>query len=526
MASITHSLRQATVHAVAITLLASIMSSVAITAQADAAVPGKPFTETGCEEYSDSVARLYTAGLGRQPEQGGFEWWLTEYSAGRWSLTAAAEFFTQSTEFQVSYGALDDRGFVQQLYRNVLGREGEVGGVDFWTDELTRGSSRGTVLLRFAESPENIVNSGTTQPALGEFNNGLAGAWTCAVAGPTTAPAEPTVNQQRRQLPAPIGWATEALAAATIRAQSNQPPYDRDAYSGSWGWSDTDGDCQNDRHEVLIAESLVRVTLSADGCFVESGRWVDPYTGQAHTSASAVTIDHTVPLAHAHRSGASTWGGSRKQAFHSDLAEPATLVVVGAATNQSKGDRGPDRWRPTLRSSWCGYAVAWVRVKQRWSLSYTAAEVAALEEMLGTCTADSTVPGYAQVEIARSVVAPRPAPRPATPQPAPAPTPPPTGPSGGVELASCNRHTEVVTIRNSSGSRVSLSGWWLHDKGNKHRYHFNQSLAPGESLDVLTGRDAAARAGAVVWKRNHVWNNEGDTAHLVAPDGTTTTRRC
>lgn len=154
---------------------------------AGSSVPGKDFTETGCDGYSDSVARLYTAGLGREPERGGFEFWFDEYTSGRWDLTSMAGFFTQSPEFHSSYGSLTQDGFIRQLYRNVLGREGEQGGVEFWNSQMNAGMSRGTVLLRFAESPENITNSGTAQPILGPFNEGRIGPWVCV----GTTPASP-----------------------------------------------------------------------------------------------------------------------------------------------------------------------------------------------------------------------------------------------------------------------------------------------------------------------------------------------
>lgn len=145
----------------------------------EAAVPDKEFTETGCDGSSDSVARLHTAGLGREPEQGGFEFWMVEYTNGRWDLTRMATFFTQSPEFEQSYGTLNQDEFIRQLYRNVLGREGEPGGVTFWNEQMDLGMDRGTVLLRFAESPENITNSGTVEPILGPFNAGLSGPWSC-----------------------------------------------------------------------------------------------------------------------------------------------------------------------------------------------------------------------------------------------------------------------------------------------------------------------------------------------------------
>ena len=188
-------------------------------ASAGAAVPGKPFTETGCENYSDSVARLYTAGLGREPEQGGFEFWMAEYTAGRWDLPSMATFFTQSPEFAESYGDLTNDGFIRQLYRNVLAREGESGGITFWNQQMALGMDRGTVLLRFAESPENITNSGTVEPELGPFNAGRLGPWTCA------QPAADPGNAPTGQTPA------DALPFGT--AFSHQSRFSDDAFNGT-----------------------------------------------------------------------------------------------------------------------------------------------------------------------------------------------------------------------------------------------------------------------------------------------------
>lgn len=169
----------------AIFLIAALL--VSSSTSSGSAVPGKDFTETGCDGYSDSVARLYTAGLDREPEQGGFEFWMTEYTAGRYDLPRMATFFTQSAEFVAAYGELSQDEFIRQLYRNVLDREGESGGITFWNEQMDLGMDRGTVLLRFAESPENITNSGTVEPTLGPFNAGLTEAWTCNPQVPTPA---------------------------------------------------------------------------------------------------------------------------------------------------------------------------------------------------------------------------------------------------------------------------------------------------------------------------------------------------
>lgn len=161
-------------------LVLAMAGSLLIATPGGASVPDKPFTQTLCEGDSDSIARLYTAGLGRQPEQGGFDFWVTEYTLGTWTFPRMAEFFVNSPEFNESYGTLDQDSFIRQLYRNILGREGEVGGVTFWNEQMTAGMTRATVLMRFAESPENIEISGTTPPTLGDFNEGRPeGPWRC-----------------------------------------------------------------------------------------------------------------------------------------------------------------------------------------------------------------------------------------------------------------------------------------------------------------------------------------------------------
>lgn len=56
-------------------------------------------------------------------------------------------------------------------------------------------------------------------------------------------------------------------------------------------WADADGDCQNTRQEVLIAESRVPVTLGPKGCRVTAGQWHDPYTDRVFTNPRRLDID-------------------------------------------------------------------------------------------------------------------------------------------------------------------------------------------------------------------------------------------
>ena len=66
--------------------------------------------------------------------------------------------FYTSPEFTARYGTgTTDQQFVSLLYRNVLGRDAEPGGIAFWTDSLARGTGRAEVVVAISESYEHQV---------------------------------------------------------------------------------------------------------------------------------------------------------------------------------------------------------------------------------------------------------------------------------------------------------------------------------------------------------------------------------
>lgn len=101
------------------------------------------------------VVRLYSAYFLRRPDIGGLDYWVGHYRSGT-SVNQMSQYFSGTPEFRDRYGTLTNRGFVQLVYRNVLGRPGETAGVDYWTGVLDRRErNRGQVMVGFSESPEN-----------------------------------------------------------------------------------------------------------------------------------------------------------------------------------------------------------------------------------------------------------------------------------------------------------------------------------------------------------------------------------
>lgn len=180
--------------------------------------------------------------------------------------------------------------------------------------------------------------------------------------------------------------AETALDQLTVAAESSQGVrYQRSLYQPN-GWRLARGEC--DAREMVMLAEAVLISGIDDDCQPSHGAWWSWYDGRKIVASSLVDIDHMVPLAEAHASGAARWTASRKQAFANDLELEAALTAVSSSSNRSKSDRDPAEWKPPLRSAWCQYARDWIAVKAKWRLSADVAEVSALRAMLSSCARD------------------------------------------------------------------------------------------------------------------------------------------
>lgn len=123
-----------------------------------------------------------------------------------------------------------------------------------------------------------------------------------------------------------------------------------------------------------------------------SGKWLSRYDNKTITISSKLDIDHLVPLKEAWESGASFWSSKERTAFANDLSFAGSLIAVPASTNRAKADRDPSTWLPANVSFRCTYAVTWVQVKYRWSLSIDESEFKALRTQLATCPKSKKYP--------------------------------------------------------------------------------------------------------------------------------------
>lgn len=114
--------------------------------------------DTDTWDNAGSAYRLYTAAFDRAPDEAGLGYWIEQLDNGG-SLQLAASGFINSAEFETLYGAnASDTTFITKLYNNVLDRDPDQAGLNYWLSQLDNGMSRESALINFSESGENINN--------------------------------------------------------------------------------------------------------------------------------------------------------------------------------------------------------------------------------------------------------------------------------------------------------------------------------------------------------------------------------
>ena len=118
------------------------------------------------EGNAGQAYRLYQAAFDRTPDKAGLGYWINSLD-NQIDLQQAATGFLNSSEFIGLYGEnISDTSFVSALYQNVLHRDLDDSGANFWMNELQTGS-RENVLIGFSESEENQLQ------VMGAIQNGI-----------------------------------------------------------------------------------------------------------------------------------------------------------------------------------------------------------------------------------------------------------------------------------------------------------------------------------------------------------------
>lgn len=100
------------------------------------------------------IAALYVGFFKRAPDNSGLSYWVNQAQTGGYGddltlLKAISAGFAQHPQFALDYGQLDNAGFVNKLYQNMLGGTGDQDGINYWIGELNKGTTRSDLVAQF-----------------------------------------------------------------------------------------------------------------------------------------------------------------------------------------------------------------------------------------------------------------------------------------------------------------------------------------------------------------------------------------
>ena len=102
------------------------------------------------------ATRLYTECLGREPEEGGLNFWSLSLTNQERTGTQAAKEFFYSEEF-ISKG-LNDNDYVVRLYKTFMGREPDDAGKAHWINQLSSGAMNRDQVFDFFSTCEEFTD--------------------------------------------------------------------------------------------------------------------------------------------------------------------------------------------------------------------------------------------------------------------------------------------------------------------------------------------------------------------------------
>ena len=122
-------------------------------------IPGGPAPTI--QDWQGGIDRLFSAAFGRAPDLGGRDFWVDQTNNNGLGFDQVAENFLRSPEGIRRFAPeAPNRDFCRNLYENVLGRLPDDEGLDFWVDQLDKGTlTQAEMLIDFANSQENIKNT-------------------------------------------------------------------------------------------------------------------------------------------------------------------------------------------------------------------------------------------------------------------------------------------------------------------------------------------------------------------------------
>ncbi len=178
------------------------------------------------------------------------------------------------------------------------------------------------------------------------------------------------------------------------------PPYNREKQYGPWMPDPSGKTCFNTRGLVLVRESKDEVVVIKDQpCFIESGKWKDPYTARTFKMAADIEVDHMVPLKQNYLSSGWRWKSQIRCNYANFMGNNFHLIPVSKVENRLKSDQTPASYLPPNEKYHCTYVQNWLQIKAIWGLILSTREGEGIKKIIDE--EGCKIQGYSLSELRR-----------------------------------------------------------------------------------------------------------------------------
>ena len=87
-------------------------------------------------DVEKELSGLYLTIIGRSPDADGVSYWVNEVMSEKLTVAQVGQSFFDQPEVIEKYTNLNNESFIRAVYQNVLGRDAEDGGFNYWKNEL------------------------------------------------------------------------------------------------------------------------------------------------------------------------------------------------------------------------------------------------------------------------------------------------------------------------------------------------------------------------------------------------------
>ena len=134
--------------------------------------------------YTDTVQKVYIAYYGRAADPVGLAYWENQLTANNGDLASIMNSFGTSPEATTLFGSLTNTIKVNKLYTQIFGRDADVGGLEYYTAQLTAGTMTAVSIA------QNILDGASGSDATIITNKlAVAKAFTAAIDSDVKIPA-------------------------------------------------------------------------------------------------------------------------------------------------------------------------------------------------------------------------------------------------------------------------------------------------------------------------------------------------